>query len=62
MNISNKKTHFVTGTVGMIVTAALHIVISSLTGENQLAVWCSFYGLFLTFLILGAPIKKGEWS
>jgi hypothetical protein len=62
MEIRNKKNHFITGTIGMIVVATLNIVIALLTEQHNIAVWLPLYLVFFTFLMIGAPIKKGGWE
>ena len=44
---------FVLGSVGLVITAVLHILIASLTGSAGVAIWAPIYTVCIVFLGLG---------
>lgn len=52
--MAHKNSFFVIGTVGLILTAILHMVMSLfILQEANHSVWVGIYPVFLAFLILG---------
>ncbi len=62
MNIKNKKQHFITGSVGLVTVAILHMAITAMTGSANIFMWFPLYTAFLTFMLIGAPTRKGSWQ
>ena len=53
---------FILGSVGVVVTALIHILVASLTANASLALWLPLYVVWMVFMAIGlAQIRKATY-
>jgi hypothetical protein len=59
--MKNKKTFFIIGSIGFIITASMQMLMATLLSSSSMAVWLPMYISFATFMIIGLPKSKTSW-
>ncbi|WP_376695512.1 hypothetical protein [Wenzhouxiangella sp. EGI_FJ10305] len=53
---------FILGSVGVVVTALIHILVASLTENASLALWLPLYVVWMVFMAIGlAQIRRAAY-
>lgn len=59
--MKNRKTFFIIGSVGIVITAIMQMFMAFLLSTSSMTVWLPMYVLFGTFMIMGLPRRKSYW-
>jgi hypothetical protein len=59
--MKSKKTFFIIGSLGFIITASMQMLMAIVLSSSSMAVWLPMYISFAAFMIIGLPKSKTDW-